>query len=126
MKAPGGEHDDGHYCGECADCVDDYRYRDVGDAMNALPEWETPLHGIRANDTDIARLRESHAELLAAAKELAAAFAGARPDIAHLLGPAEIAAYDRTRTAIAKAEAYETARQERIGAAIAGAEAHAP
>jgi hypothetical protein len=67
MKSPGGKHD-GHYCGERA--VDGYRDSDdIGDAMSALPEWENPLHGIRANDTDC--LRESHAALLAAAKEAA-------------------------------------------------------
>jgi hypothetical protein len=43
--------------------------------------------------TNVERLRASHDCLLLALTELAMAFASSRPDIAHLLGPAEIAAY---------------------------------
>jgi hypothetical protein len=100
--------------------LDDYRYRDDGDGMSALPEWENPLHGIRTHDT--ARLRESHAELLVAAKEAAEIlenFEGyGASEVSSILGTLQ--------AAIAKAEAYETTRQERIAAALAGAEAHAP
>jgi hypothetical protein len=68
--------------------------------------WPTAqtLKQIEAHYERHARLRASHARLLAALTELTTAFAGARPDIAHLLGPAEIAAYDKAMAAIAAAE----------------------
>ena len=56
-----------------------------------------------ALDARYARLRTSHDALLTAVKDLAAIFA-ARPDIAHLLGPAEVAAYDKARATIAAVE----------------------
>jgi hypothetical protein len=69
------------------------------------------------------RLRESHAELLAAAKGLLRFNEELCADINV---SKHYPSAEKARAAIAKAEASEAADQERTAAAIAGAEANAP